>query len=436
MSSRRPDDLIRRALDRRRPTEADMRYRTYVRPAGAGLHAVQDLHSGQQIVVASAAGHRTFRPGARVPTGSHTGFPGEVILGLPPAEERGASRFGFAPGQSREFGPPAPVTASYVAILIADGSDLVARTYDVEGAALADLDLGAAIGGALGQAAFLRGATPGSLDGCAVAFLALSGGIPNDLRIIDLEALQVVSPATTDRHALLSGGEWHVSVRAGTDGWWWEFGAANGTGASLNDPLSLDYCYLRRVSRDGSNTSSVVAEIASPLNWPYAPDPERPGFLSGVFQVSADEWGAAWKLGEVEEVRAVTIVDESGTPSHHMSAVTAAGDDLYSQIGMVLGSGSGGTTMRTVETGASSVGGFNYDETYDEEALFSITGFTVGHSSVSRDGTVLAVRVSDGASRICTWDGSHPIGDADVTDGPTFEGDWGASETLLWVFGL
>lgn len=86
---------IRRALDKRRTTEADNNYRVYVSPFGArGLHKVRDECNEEEKIVSGPA--RTFAPGAIVPTGSNTGRVGggEFILTEPPPGRRGGATFG------------------------------------------------------------------------------------------------------------------------------------------------------------------------------------------------------------------------------------------------------------------------------------------------------------------------------------------------------
>lgn len=109
MSSR---TSLRRILDGRRFAEADVRFSKYVRPLSRGLHIVRNVCNGQEVVVSSAAGSRTFKPGAEVPLGSHTATPGEVILGLPPPGRQGASAFGFPSVLPGSAGGPHIISAS------------------------------------------------------------------------------------------------------------------------------------------------------------------------------------------------------------------------------------------------------------------------------------------------------------------------------------
>lgn len=85
---------IKRGLDQRRVREADIEYGISVRPEGStGLHVVRDEHDDTERVVGSSLSGQTFKPGAVVPLGSHTGFPGQFIIGAPPPGRRGASGF-------------------------------------------------------------------------------------------------------------------------------------------------------------------------------------------------------------------------------------------------------------------------------------------------------------------------------------------------------
>lgn len=55
------------------------------------MHVVRLLCNEEEIIVSGPK--RTFAPGSIVPTGSHTGFPGEFILSEPPPGRRGHSLF-------------------------------------------------------------------------------------------------------------------------------------------------------------------------------------------------------------------------------------------------------------------------------------------------------------------------------------------------------
>lgn len=95
MRRRGVQSQIKRALDKRRTTEADNNYRVYVAPFGArGLHQVKDECNEEVKIVSGPA--RTFAPGAIVPTGSNTGRVGggEFILTEPPPGRRGGATFG------------------------------------------------------------------------------------------------------------------------------------------------------------------------------------------------------------------------------------------------------------------------------------------------------------------------------------------------------
>lgn len=92
MSERSARTQLRRGLDRRRVSEADINYRVYVRPNGhRGLHVVRLQCNEEEMVVSGPK--KTFAPGSIVPTGSHTGNPGEFILTDPPPGRRGGSVF-------------------------------------------------------------------------------------------------------------------------------------------------------------------------------------------------------------------------------------------------------------------------------------------------------------------------------------------------------
>lgn len=85
---------LRRGLERRRRSEADIAFDLYVRPHGSdGLHVVRRECNESEIIVGSSLSGLTFPPGAVVPVGSHTGTPGEFIIGAPPPGRRGSSRF-------------------------------------------------------------------------------------------------------------------------------------------------------------------------------------------------------------------------------------------------------------------------------------------------------------------------------------------------------
>lgn len=84
-------DLLTEGLDDRRTVEADITFAVYVRPLNArGLHVVRIQGTDRELVVASAAGRKTHKPGTIVPLGSHTGTPGKFILSTPPPGRRGA----------------------------------------------------------------------------------------------------------------------------------------------------------------------------------------------------------------------------------------------------------------------------------------------------------------------------------------------------------
>jgi hypothetical protein len=79
MPKRTLQNNLNRSLNERRGTESDVKYRHYVRPLGnGGMHVVKDTIDGVQYTVSGPT--RTFRPGAIVPTGSHTGNQGEFII--------------------------------------------------------------------------------------------------------------------------------------------------------------------------------------------------------------------------------------------------------------------------------------------------------------------------------------------------------------------
>jgi hypothetical protein len=78
MYSRRDIDRINRHLDRRRRRERDIENRKYVRPDGRGTAIMQARPGGVEFPVAAPG--QTYKPGSKAPTGSHTGFPGELLL--------------------------------------------------------------------------------------------------------------------------------------------------------------------------------------------------------------------------------------------------------------------------------------------------------------------------------------------------------------------
>ena len=78
-------------LDQRRQKEADIRDVVYVKPLGRGQHLVKNICNEQEFRVGTALANLTFTPGQMVQVSSHTGHPGEVIIGLPPVGQRGAS---------------------------------------------------------------------------------------------------------------------------------------------------------------------------------------------------------------------------------------------------------------------------------------------------------------------------------------------------------
>lgn len=89
---RTPRENIRRELDKRRSSEADINYRHYVRPHGSrGIHVVKASVDGREYFVSGPG--RTFQPGTVVPTGSNTGNQGEFIVTDPPPGRRGAGNF-------------------------------------------------------------------------------------------------------------------------------------------------------------------------------------------------------------------------------------------------------------------------------------------------------------------------------------------------------
>lgn len=112
---RRPSDGSRRqlldALDRRTQGERDIEFLPYVGPAGRGLHIVADRATGQEILVSSAAGSRSFRPGASVPVGSESGAPGKTILGLPPVDRIGTHETGTPTRSVQILGEPNIIAA-------------------------------------------------------------------------------------------------------------------------------------------------------------------------------------------------------------------------------------------------------------------------------------------------------------------------------------
>ena len=89
---RTPGRRRQRELNERRRTEADIKYRHYVRPYGnRGLHVVKSAIDGKEYIVSGPG--RTFAPGTVVPTGSNTGTQGEFIVTDPPPGRRGAGRY-------------------------------------------------------------------------------------------------------------------------------------------------------------------------------------------------------------------------------------------------------------------------------------------------------------------------------------------------------
>lgn len=132
--TRRPD--LRQVLDRQRQAEADNRRAVYVRPLGRGLHLVRNVCNDQEYRVGSGQGALTYKPGAQVLLGSHTGTAGEVILGLP-GPTSGASGFALSasprtagyrvtpPAEPPPPGPscPLPITGkSYLGIWVDFGA--------------------------------------------------------------------------------------------------------------------------------------------------------------------------------------------------------------------------------------------------------------------------------------------------------------------------
>lgn len=86
---------LRRALDGRQLSEADVDHGLYVRPEGArGEHVVEyPIGSGNEVRVGSALQGQTFKPGTAVPLASHTGDSRKLIVGGPPSGLRGLSSF-------------------------------------------------------------------------------------------------------------------------------------------------------------------------------------------------------------------------------------------------------------------------------------------------------------------------------------------------------
>jgi hypothetical protein len=165
--------------------------------------------------------------------------------------------------------------------------------------------------------------------------------------------------------------------------------------------------------------------------------------VEGFFPTSTTTWGSIFRG-----------YDDEGSPTNHEvaaktiseTAVTATtanreahdGDSSTTveiRVALVIGSTVGSPLNRVAVDGGGPFQYLDSTSRYLLSALFNLTGFTPVSSSVNRDGTVLAWD-SAGESRICTWDGAAPIGDDDDETGPTFEGDFGVTETLLWIFGL
>ena len=117
----------RTALDRRREREADITFdMLYVQPLGQrGLHLVHPIHGddGETIIVGTAMGEMTFKPGSVVIVGSNSGKAGKVILGLPPPGRRGASQWGVF--------SPADGEVDAVGIISADPATVTAGESDV-----------------------------------------------------------------------------------------------------------------------------------------------------------------------------------------------------------------------------------------------------------------------------------------------------------------
>lgn len=84
---------LRDSLDRRRDSESDILYATYVRPRGRAEHVVLPPGSGVERIVGSAIGRVTFKPGAIVPLGRMSGEAKEFVIGKPPPGRSGASGF-------------------------------------------------------------------------------------------------------------------------------------------------------------------------------------------------------------------------------------------------------------------------------------------------------------------------------------------------------
>lgn len=124
---------------------ADNRFVVYVAPLGSGQHLVRNQCNDQAYRVGSSAGN-TFTPGQIVIVGSHTGAPGEVIIGQPPPGLTGAAEF-TVNATVRNGGPtprvsgcPRPITGkSYLALYNDAGANRVLAWRYLDGSFVQDL---------------------------------------------------------------------------------------------------------------------------------------------------------------------------------------------------------------------------------------------------------------------------------------------------------
>ena len=195
---RTPRRRSKRNLDERRRSEADIKYRHYVRPYGnRGLHIVKSSVDGREFTVSGPG--RTFQPGTVVPTGSNTGTQGEFIVTDPPPGRRGAGN--YAPTTITKRACPQSLTGrSYIGITDSGTTDIVQAWKYLDGTPLSLLD---------------TASLPASLQ--------TSG----DLR----EHWELVTPAKIAFIAKDTSGDYTVAI--------WSIGGSVGTSSfSTGDPLS------------------------------------------------------------------------------------------------------------------------------------------------------------------------------------------------------
>lgn len=331
--------------------------------------------------------------------------------------------------------PSVTVPVAYVGLIAVEGPEVIARTYDDEGNTIADIGQWAGSLSAGDPVAFVRGASEGSLAGCAAAWLT-----GTQLVVLDLEAPDLVQAAATHRPAEGGGLLWNLTIRAGADKFW-EAGMLTGI---LADGSGTSFVlFTRTVGVDGVPIAAGASQTGHPL------DGELPNDVidtEGIFPAGVDSWGAIFRAYDDEQAPQLfpvvaKTVNEAGTfveTADREANDGVSSTNLVVPVGVVLGSSVGAPLTRiVVDTG----GPFEYDgatSRYVAEALFAIPSFTVVNAGTRRTAGTLVALVSEGstathaASRLCTYAGSHPI--TTSTAGPAFERA-DATETLLVVFG-